>query len=49
MLKRGVNVNECEIARAYKVTSNCIEPISFVVPRRVSNEIFYKKSFEGLC
>lgn len=36
MPKRAVNVNECEIARAYKVTSNCVEPISFVVPRRVS-------------
>ncbi|RIA98658.1 hypothetical protein C1645_749469 [Glomus cerebriforme] len=34
MPKRGINVNECEIAKAYKVTSNCIEPISFVVPRR---------------
>ncbi|CAI2162158.1 12716_t:CDS:2 [Funneliformis geosporum] len=34
MPKRGVNVNECEIAKAYKVTSNCVEPISFVVPRR---------------
>ncbi|CAG8656654.1 4609_t:CDS:10 [Funneliformis caledonium] len=34
MPKRGVNVNECEITKAYKVTSNCIEPISFVVPRR---------------
>lgn len=34
MPKRAVNVNECEIARAYKVTSNCVEPISFVVPRR---------------
>lgn len=34
MPKRGINVTECEIARAYKVSSNTIEPISFVVPRK---------------
>ncbi|CAG8472219.1 6020_t:CDS:2 [Acaulospora colombiana] len=34
MPKRGVNVNECEIARAYKVSNNSVEPISFVVPRK---------------
>ncbi|KAG9296997.1 hypothetical protein G9A89_008583 [Geosiphon pyriformis] len=32
--KRSLNVTECEIARAYKVTGNLIEPISFVLPRR---------------
>jgi coronin-1B/1C/6 len=33
--RRGLNVAECEIARAYKVSGNYIEPIAFVVPRRV--------------
>lgn len=32
--KRGVHVNECEIARAYKVGTTLIEPISFTVPRK---------------
>ncbi|CAG8479974.1 11183_t:CDS:2 [Ambispora gerdemannii] len=32
--KRALNVTEVEIARAYKVTGNLIEPISFVLPRR---------------
>ncbi|CAO3675737.1 unnamed protein product [Rhizopus stolonifer] len=34
MPKRGLNVNECEIARAYKVGTTLIEPISFTVPRK---------------
>jgi hypothetical protein len=33
--RRALNVSECEIARAYKVSGNFIEPIGFVVPRRV--------------
>ncbi|KAL0083424.1 hypothetical protein F4703DRAFT_1738537 [Phycomyces blakesleeanus] len=32
--KRGVNVADCEIARAYKVGTTLIEPISFTVPRK---------------
>ncbi|KAI9302402.1 hypothetical protein BJ944DRAFT_167359 [Cunninghamella echinulata] len=32
--KRAVNVSECEVARAYKVTTNLVEPISFTVPRK---------------
>lgn len=36
MPKRALNVNECEIARAYKVTNSLIEPISFTVPRKVN-------------
>ncbi|CAO0791102.1 unnamed protein product [Mucor circinelloides] len=32
--KRGVHVNECEVARAYKVGTTLIEPISFTVPRK---------------
>ncbi|KAI8967039.1 hypothetical protein BDF20DRAFT_348639 [Mycotypha africana] len=32
--KRGVNVSECEVARAYKVGATMIEPISFIVPRK---------------
>jgi len=32
--RRGLEVSECEIARAYKVTGTVIEPISFIVPRK---------------
>lgn len=32
--RRALNVSECEIARAYKVSGTTIEPISFIVPRR---------------
>lgn len=32
--KRGVAVNETEIARVYKAHPNMIEPISFKVPRK---------------
>lgn len=35
MPKRGLNVNECEVARAYKVGHSIVEPISFTVPRKV--------------
>lgn len=38
MPKRALNVNECEIARAYKLTTNMIEPISFKVPRKVRTQ-----------
>ncbi|KAF9094880.1 Coronin-like protein crn1 [Mortierella sp. GBA35] len=34
MPKRGLNVNDCEIARAYKVSNGIVEPISFTVPRK---------------
>jgi coronin-1B/1C/6 len=37
--KRSVNVSECEVVRAYKVTSSLVEPISFKVPRKVRNNI----------
>lgn len=34
--KRGLNVSECEVARAFKVGTTLIEPISFTVPRKVN-------------
>ena len=34
--RRSVSPSECEIARAYKLTTNYIEPIAFIVPRKVS-------------
>ncbi|KAF9365841.1 Coronin-like protein crn1 [Mortierella sp. NVP85] len=37
MPKRGLNVNECEIARAYKVSNHFVEPISFTVPRKADS------------
>ncbi len=38
MVKRGVDVNECEIFRFYKLVTlkGLVEPISMIVPRRVS-------------
>ncbi|KAF9122645.1 Coronin-like protein crn1 [Mortierella sp. 14UC] len=32
--KRALNVNDCEIARAFKVSNGIVEPISFTVPRK---------------
>jgi coronin-1B/1C/6 len=39
MPKRALHINECEIARAYKVGTTLIEPVSFTVPRKVSDTI----------
>lgn len=38
MVKRGCNVNRCEIMRFYKLhtSRNVCEPISMIVPRKVS-------------
>lgn len=33
--RRALNVAECEIARAFKVAGSAIEPIAFIVPRKV--------------
>lgn len=33
--RRALNVDECEIARVYKLYSSTIEPIAFIVPRKV--------------
>ena len=33
--RRALNTADCEIARAYKVTNTLVEPISFIVPRKV--------------
>lgn len=33
--KRGCDVMKCETARLLKLTSNSVEPLSFVVPRKV--------------
>ncbi|EKM50835.1 uncharacterized protein PHACADRAFT_264349 [Phanerochaete carnosa HHB-10118-sp] len=32
--RRALNVNDCEIARAYKIAGNTVEPIAFIVPRK---------------
>jgi coronin-1B/1C/6 len=41
--RRALSTPECEIARAYKLTSGAVEPIAFIVPRKVtpSPPIFY--------
>lgn len=38
--KRGLNVMKCETARLLKLTSNSIEPLSFVVPRKVTRGVW---------
>ncbi|KAI9572004.1 microtubule binding protein [Boletus coccyginus] len=35
--RRALEVSECEIARAFKVTSAGVEPIAFIVPRRADS------------
>ncbi|PWN97572.1 DUF1900-domain-containing protein [Tilletiopsis washingtonensis] len=35
--RRALNADENEIARAYKVTGNMVQPISFLVPRRAES------------
>ncbi|KNZ61021.1 coronin [Puccinia sorghi] len=37
--RRALNTPDCEIARAYKVTNNLVEPISFIVPRKTAEPI----------
>jgi coronin-1B/1C/6 len=32
--RRALDVSENEVARGFKVTGNCIEPLGFVVPRK---------------
>ena len=34
--RRALSVSDCEIARAYKVYGSSIEPIAFIVPRKVN-------------
>lgn len=36
MPKHALHVRECEVARAYKLSNTTIEPVTFVVPRKVS-------------
>ena len=33
--RRAVSTTDCEIARAYKLTTCAVEPIAFIVPRKV--------------
>lgn len=33
--KRGLDVLKCETTRLLKLTSNSVEPLSFIVPRKV--------------
>jgi coronin-1B/1C/6 len=40
--RRALDVSECEIARAYKVAANTIEPIAFIVPRKVCASFLLK-------
>jgi len=35
--RRALNVAECEIARAYKIYGNNVEPIAFIVPRKADS------------
>ncbi|KAI0339757.1 microtubule binding protein [Trametopsis cervina] len=35
--RRALSVTDCEIARAYKVYGNTVEPIAFIVPRKAES------------
>ena len=37
--RRGLNVSDCEIARAFKVAASSIEAIAFIVPRKVRTRL----------
>ena len=48
MPKRGCNPHKCEIMRFYKVhaAKNVVEPISMIVPRKVTPKLFVKGRIE---
>ncbi|WVQ85125.1 hypothetical protein IAT38_007290 [Cryptococcus sp. DSM 104549] len=35
--RRALDIKECEIARAYKLAGGCVEPLSFIVPRKAES------------
>jgi len=45
--KRGLNIMACETARLLKLTSNSVEPLSFLVPRK--SEAFQNDLFPDTC
>jgi len=49
--KRACDVWKCEIARFYKLTTNSVIPISFIVPRKAGGEVFqediYPNTYAG--
>eukprot|EP01113_Clastostelium_recurvatum_P044228 TRINITY_DN7444_c0_g1_i1.p1 TRINITY_DN7444_c0_g1~~TRINITY_DN7444_c0_g1_i1.p1 ORF type:complete len:480 (+),score=169.74 TRINITY_DN7444_c0_g1_i1:92-1441(+) len=47
--KRAVNVSECEVARALKLSTNKMEPISFRVPRKsdIFQDDLYPDTYAG--
>jgi len=49
MPKRALNVTECEIARALKLTGTTMEPISFKVPRKsdIFQDDIFPPTFSG--
>lgn len=49
MPKRGVNTEKVELARLYKLTSNTVEPLSFICPRKseLFQEDLYPDCFAG--
>mmetsp|Transcript_2364 Transcript_2364/g.3399 ORF Transcript_2364/g.3399 Transcript_2364/m.3399 type:complete len:469 (+) Transcript_2364:77-1483(+) len=48
--KRGLNISKCETARLLKLTSNSVEPLSFVVPRKADSfqDDIYPPTFAGV-
>lgn len=38
MPRRALSISDCEIARAFKVSGTAVDPISFIVPRKVCLE-----------
>jgi len=48
--KRGLNIMQCETARALKLLSNSVEPLSFIVPRKSDafQEDIFPDTFAGI-
>lgn len=38
--RRALSISDCEIARAYKIYGAAVEPIGFIVPRKVGHRLF---------
>jgi coronin-1B/1C/6 len=49
--KRACNAMRCEVARFVKLTSDSVEPISFIVPRKevTFQEDIFPEAFAGVA
>ncbi|KAG1800645.1 uncharacterized protein BJ212DRAFT_1571320 [Suillus subaureus] len=47
--RRALNVSDCEIARAYKVSGSSVEPIAFIVPRKLNADSFQSDIYPAVA